>query len=130
MHLGPLEGPLKHLERILIALGRLLDRLEAILSALEAILAENVAWTCMDLHGTCIGSAAAAGPSEGRGSIPKGIWLPWSGASVADTEAVFYDSKRRCTPEGTRRIVYASRIPPTQSLQHGAWRFLLERSAF
>ena len=56
-------------------------------SALEAILAENVAWklhgTCMERAWTCMdvtsqeGSAAPrGGPSEGRGSIPKGIWLP------------------------------------------------------
>ena len=50
-HLGPLQQLLKHLERILIALGGLLDHLETILSALEAILAENVAW---NLHGTCM----------------------------------------------------------------------------
>ena len=47
-HLGPLEGLLKRLERILRALGGLLDRLEGILSALGAILAENVAWNCME----------------------------------------------------------------------------------
>ena len=58
MHLGPLEGLLARLERILTALGGLLDRLEAILSALKAILAENVALTCMErawnVHGNCM----------------------------------------------------------------------------
>ena len=68
MHLGPLEGPLRRLERISKALGGLLDRLEGILSALEAILAENVAWnvhgTCMDVH--WVGSSRWAERGEGE----------------------------------------------------------------
>ena len=79
---------MKHLEGILTALGELLGCLEGILGALQAILAENVAW---NLHGTCItciGSAAAGGPSEGRGSIKE------FDSRGPDTEAVFYDLKR------------------------------------
>ena len=91
LHLGPLEGLLKRLERILIAVGGLLDRLEGILSALEAILAENVAW---NVHGTDLPCALrravrrhAVGRARGGGASLKGfdsrgldtvVWRQWS----------------------------------------------------
>ena len=72
-HLGPLEELLKRLERILSALGRLLKRLEGILSALGAILVAPWPIFLVNLHGTCIESAARGGPSEGKGASLKGF---------------------------------------------------------
>ena len=76
----------------------------------------NVHGNCMETALTCIGSAVAGGLSEGSGSIPKGIWLPWSGDSVLD-----HDLKRRCTPEGVRRIVrcFASSLLSCKWLESG-----------
>ena len=85
-HLGPLEGLLKRLERILRALGGFLESLGAILDASEALL--DPSWTHLELIKSVFSRyvvfsrlcfAAAGGPVEGRGSIPKGIWLPLSG---------------------------------------------------
>ena len=81
-HLGPLGGLLERLERILGALGawKLLERSWNHLGPKCLMDVHGPAWNA---HGTCIGSAVAGGLSEGGGSIPKGISLPWSGASDA-----------------------------------------------
>ena len=110
-HLGPLEGLLKHLGRILGTLGGLLERLGGILSALGAILAENVALTCLETAwkplGTCIGSAPAGGPARGGGSILS--------SRVAD----LYSGPRSntpCSPEVCGGLYPRSRVPPTQGV--------------
>ena len=52
----------------------------------------------------------AVGRARGGGASLKGF-----GSRYLDHSVLDHDLKRRCTPEGVRRIVYASRYPPTLS---------------
>ena len=73
-HLGPLEGRLKRLERILRAVGELLEHIEVILSASWSHLDHFFSLTCLERALNLIENSApkseAGGsrwPGEGRG---------------------------------------------------------------
>ena len=75
----------KNYRRFGVRLGPSEKRLGAILSALGAILAKKLHGRAWKQHCPRARSAEAGGPSEGRGSIPKGIWLPVSRSKCSES---------------------------------------------
>ena len=74
------------------------------------------AWTCLEPALTCIaqeeGRRHAGARARGGGASLKGF-----SSRVPEQVVRFLHLTRRSTPEGVRRIVYASRIPPTLSCE-------------